>query len=114
MKTYRLSADQIQQLAPGYGGAIATDRITVDGAPVSYMYRTHTDREFDSGWAFLAGDEDEAYMDEASHHGIFDVNTIANYDPDIIPFLNMPAGSAYIRTELGLVPDPLGAPEERD
>ena len=31
-------------------------------------------------------------MDEASNHGVYDVNTIANYDPDIIPLLDAPVG----------------------
>jgi hypothetical protein len=66
----------------------------------------------DSGWAFLAGDESEAYMAENGNHDIYDVNTIANYDRDIIPLLDAPVGSAYIRTSRGLEQDPEGAPPE--
>lgn len=61
-KRFRLSREEIQTLAYGYGGAIASDRITVDGKPVGYMYRTPAQNAQDSGWAFLAGDEDEAGM----------------------------------------------------
>lgn len=113
-KSYRLKAEDIKPLAKGRGGAIVTDRITVDGRPVGYMYRTKPIRPEDSGWAFTAGDESQAYMDDPNRHGIFDVNTIANYDPDIIPYLDAPVGSAFIRTEAGLVPDPQGAPDEAD
>lgn len=110
-KQFKLSAEQIRPIATGHGGAIASDRITVDGKPVGYMYRTHPLNAQDSGWAFLAGDETDADMNDASKHGIYDVNTIANYDPEIIPLLEAPVGSAYIRTSAGLVVDPQGAPE---
>lgn len=31
MKNYKLSSDQLKEIAPGYGGCIASDMITVDG-----------------------------------------------------------------------------------
>ncbi|MCH4152768.1 MAG: DUF2185 domain-containing protein [Sphingobium sp.] len=111
-KHYKLSAEQIRPLVMGRGGAIASDRITVDGRPVGYMYRTAPHNNLDSGWAFLAGDEGDAYMNDSKNHAIYDVNTIANYDPEIIPLLDAPAGSAFIRTSAGLVRDPQGAPAE--
>ena len=61
------------------------------------MYREAPDRDVDSGWRFTSGFEDDAYMDNPDNHGIYDVNTIANYDPDIIPFLDAPTGSAFER-----------------
>ena len=48
-------------------------------------------------------------MDDASNHDIYDVNTIANYDPEIIPLRDSPVGTAFIRTSEGLTLDPLGA-----
>jgi hypothetical protein len=111
-KHFRLSAEQIRPLATGRGGAVASDRITVDGQPVGYMYRVRPSQEGDSGWAFFAGDETEAYMDDPDNHAIYDVNTIANYDPEVIPLLDAPVGAAFIRTGQGLVSDPQGAPSE--
>src|SRR4051812_13161812 len=95
-KQYRLSVmpDEITDLVPHRLGAIASDRVTVDGRLVGYMYRSGPVNPADSGWAFLAGDEDDAFMDEASNHGIFAVNTIANHDPAILPYLDAPVGSA--------------------
>ena len=62
------------------------------------MYREESNSEYpDSGWTFLKGDEDEEYMNDASNHHIFALNTICNYDPDIIPYLDAPVGTAYIR-----------------
>jgi hypothetical protein len=96
-KRYFLSADAIRPIATGLGGAFATDRITVEGARVGYMYREHPDNGIDSGWRFMAGDEGDRYMDDPANIGIFDVNTIANYDPAIIPYLKAPIGSAFRR-----------------
>ncbi len=100
-KHFRLTAEQIRPLAIGLGSCIASDRITVDGIPVGYMYHEASDGGSDSGWRFFGGDETQAYSDDASHFAMYDVNTIANYDATIIPFLSAPAGSAYGRDESG-------------
>ena len=44
-KQFRLAAAEIKPLATGHGGCIATDRITVNGRRVGYMYREETERE---------------------------------------------------------------------
>ena len=94
-KQFALSADQIKPLAKNRGGCFATDMITVEGRKVGYMYREEPRNDQDSGWVFTAGQESQGYMDDADNHGIYDVNTIANYDPDIIPFIDAPAGTAF-------------------
>jgi hypothetical protein len=96
-KKFALSATDIKSLAVGFGGCIATDMITVHGKPVGYMVREPTSRQYDSGWCFMAGDESQEYMDNPENHAIYDVNTIANYSPDIIPFLDSPPCSAFMR-----------------
>jgi len=98
-KPFRLASHEIRPLVGEMGGCFATDQITVDGHPVRFMYREEPDNEHDSGWRFLSGFEDDAYMNEPAHHQIYDVNTIANYDPSIIPFLDAPTGSAFEKTE---------------
>jgi len=94
-KQFKLQADAVRPLAEGHGGCIASDMITVEGYPVRWMYREEPENTFDSGWRFMSGFEDDAYMDDVANHGIYDVNTIANYDPDIIPFLSSPTGAAF-------------------
>lgn len=94
-KRYKLSRDDIRPLAMGRGDCIASDRITVEGLPVRFMYRDKPRNDQDSGWAFLSGTEDDAYMNDPANHGIYDVNTIANYDPSIIRFLDSPVGSVF-------------------
>ena len=92
-KNFKLKASEIIDLAKGHGGCIATDRITVDGLLVDYMYRDDTNRPADSGWRFFSGTEDQVYIDNPDHSTVYDVNTIANYDPAIIPYLDYPTGS---------------------
>ena len=47
--------------------------------------------------ALLLGGETQTYVDDAANMSYYDVNTIANYDPEIIPFLRAPVGSAFAR-----------------
>jgi len=98
-KKFKLPSYEIKPLAEGYGGCFATDMITVDGRRVGYMYREEPDNDVDSGWRFMSGRESDAYMDDADNIGVYDVNTIANYDRDIIPFLDAPIGSAFERED---------------
>lgn len=82
----------IKQLIEPMGGCIATDRITVDGLTVGYMYRGEPNNDLDSGWHFFGGDESQDYIDDLNNSSVYDVNTIANYDQSIIPYLEFPIG----------------------
>jgi len=77
------------------GGCFITDRVTVDGRKIGYMYRQQPDRPEDSGWRFFSGDETQNYIDNSLHTGVYAVNTAANYDPEIIPYLDTPAPCAF-------------------
>ena len=115
MKQLFLAADQIIRLIEPMGYCLASDRITVDGGKVGYMYREEGDEPSDSGWRFFEGSEDQEYADDPSHFELYDVNTIANYDMEIIPLLDSPIGSAFGRTPSGLQAIPEGfesLPEE--
>ncbi|MGZ9586431.1 DUF2185 domain-containing protein [Paenibacillus marinisediminis] len=102
-RKFALSADDIKQLIDSEEGCIATDRITVDGCKVGFMYREepYQNGNPDSGWRFMAGDEDQDYMDNSENSAVYQVNTICNYDSDIIPYLDAPPGTAFIRDENG-------------
>ena len=64
---------------PNGEGCIVSDRITKEGFKVGYMYREVPDEDNpDSGWRFLAGDEDESYMNDSSNHHVLSINTICN------------------------------------
>lgn len=100
MKNYKLKAEDIKLLKEGMGACIATDRITVDGHRVSFMYREHPDNSIDSGWRFFSGiQEDDQYINDPANSETYDVNTIANYDPTITPYLDAPIGSAFERNQ---------------
>jgi hypothetical protein len=96
-KAFRLRPDQIRPTATGYGGCVATDMITCGGLKVGFMYRDTPTRDLDSGWRFMSGHESDEYMNDPGNHSVYDVNTIANYDPDIVPFLDAPVGSTFER-----------------
>jgi hypothetical protein len=100
-KKFKLSPEEIAPIVTGAGRCLATDRIVIDGCPVGYMYRETPLNEQDSGWRFFAGDEDEHYMAQNEHHGVYDVNTIVNYDPLILAFIDLPIGSALERDDEG-------------
>lgn len=83
---------------PNGEGCIVSDKITKEGFKVGYMYREQpSDDKPDSGWRFMAGNEDNEYMNNSNNHHIFAINTICNYDRNIIPYLKSKIGSAYIR-----------------
>lgn len=96
-KKFHLQANQIVQLIQPMGGCIATDKITVHGELVDFMVREEAHNEMDSGWRFFSGTEDQDYVDNPANSAVYDVNTIANYDRAIIPYLNAPVGTQLER-----------------
>jgi hypothetical protein len=103
MKTYKPRKEDVRELVAGAGDCVASDAITLPVRKVGFMVR-ETPETFkpegargDSGWRFFAGDESDPYIANATNFNIFPVNAIANLDPDIIPLLNSPPGSAFRR-----------------
>ena len=92
-RKFKIDGKKIKQLVEPIGGCMATDKITVDGELVDFMYRDAPDFEHDSGWRFLSGTESQEYADNADNWAIYDVNTIANYDSSIIGYLDLPIGT---------------------
>jgi hypothetical protein len=100
-KKYKLTASQIQSLVPDLGFGFVSDKIAVDGHRVQFMVREEPEKEADSGWRFLGGGETEEYLDEPEHISMLEINTVANYDPEIIPFLMYPPGTQIERNAAG-------------
>lgn len=87
-------------------GCLASNRIMIDGLKVGYMYRDEPSRAFpDSGWRFFAGDESDEYANNPNNFGIYDLNTICNYDLTIIPYLEEKIGTAFVKDEGVFVED---------
>ena len=83
---------------PNGEGCFVSNKITKDGFKVGYMYRDEPNPNMpDSGWKFMAGNEDDNYMHDTSNFNILSINTICNYDKDIIPYIYSNIGSKYIR-----------------
>ncbi|MGR3808895.1 DUF2185 domain-containing protein [Jiulongibacter sp. NS-SX5] len=78
---------------------MVTDKITVEGMQVGFMYREQPDDENDSGWRYMSGTEDEDYMSDPGNYMICDINVVANYDKAIIPMVKKPIGSEWERAE---------------
>ena len=84
---------------PNGNGCIVSDRIAREGFKVGYFYREAPAEGWpDSGWRFLAGNEDDAYMSDPRNHRVFAIQTVRDYDRDIIPYLRAEVGIAFIRT----------------
>lgn len=98
-KKYKWASENIKLLVSPMGSCLASDKITVDGAKVGYMYRERPSDAVDSGWRFFAGSESEQYTATASNFSVYDVNTIANYDPSIVAFLGNAAPCAFARDD---------------
>lgn len=96
-KKYKLAEKELKTLISPSGSCFSSDKITVEGLPVAYMYRETPTFEEDSGWKFFSGTETQEYIDNPENLAIYDINTIANYDPSIIPFINLPIGSELER-----------------
>ena len=94
-KEYKIDAENIKKLINSSGSCIASDKVTVDGLKVGYMYRENPTNGNDSGWRFFAGDETEEYTNNANNFKIYDLNTICNYDETIIPYLNSKIGTSF-------------------
>ncbi len=110
---FKIRADEFRPLAPDRGGCYATDHITVEGRRVGYLYRELPEAAWDSGWRFFSGLESDDYANDAANIAIYDVNTIANYDPEVIPLLDAPPGSAFARDRSGrFVEEAFSPPED--
>ena len=84
---------------PNGNGCIVSDRITREGFKVGYFYReAPAEGGPDSGWRFLAGNDGDAFMCDPRNHRVFAIQTVRDYDRDIIPYLRAEVGSAFIRT----------------
>lgn len=105
MKKYLIPPEQLKPLATGIGMCMAPDTILVSGMQVKMMYRVMPTVRVDSGWRFLAGCETAEYLANPKYNGIYDVNVVANYFPEIIKYLDSPPYSAYERTDDGFWAD---------
>jgi len=96
---FLIPEENIRDLVSGMGYSLVSNKITVDGMPVGYMYREERMDKEDSGWRFLSGTETEEYLDDPDNSKALAVNVVANYDATIIPYLKRKIGTELERVE---------------
>ncbi|MCB9001179.1 MAG: DUF2185 domain-containing protein [Bacteroidales bacterium] len=94
---YKIKPEDVKEIVAGTRYCYASDRVSVDGLPVGYMYREKPEDEDDSGWRFYSGTETEEYVEDEYHFMMFDLNYIANCDPTIVPYLKTKVGAELER-----------------
>lgn len=72
-------------------------KILKEGWKVGYMYREEANREQDSGWVFMAGNEEDKYLNDANNIQLMEVGQMTQIDPDVFPFVVSTPGSSFIR-----------------
>ena len=81
---------------------IVTNRVSVDGCKIGYMYREQPYEMFaDSGWRFFSGDEDEEYMSNPENSTIYSLEEVCKMDESIKGYLDSPCGTSYYKDENG-------------
>ncbi|MFO0906915.1 MAG: DUF2185 domain-containing protein [Isosphaeraceae bacterium] len=69
--------------------------------PILLAVRVAPANDDDSGWQLFHGDEDAAFLADPGNAVLCPVSSILGVDPSIREILNMPAGTAWRRTEVG-------------
>ena len=98
-KLIELQSEEMKSLIPEMGYSIVSNKIAVNGMKIGFLYREEPDEPEDSGWRFLSGTEEKDYVENPDNSKVFGVNAVANYDPAIIPYLNLSPGTELERVE---------------
>lgn len=95
--SYAESTVEPKRLAPNIGAIMAPKMLVERKLKVAFMYRERPDNKIDSGWRVFSGKEPEGYTDDPNNVAVYDADTIAKIDPDIIPLLSRSANCAFER-----------------
>lgn len=78
--------------------AIVSKRITEEGWKTGYMERNEPHDENDSGWLFMAGNENDEYVADYHNLDLISIGYIwQQLDADIFRYINNPVGTRLIR-----------------
>ena len=104
-KEFRLWPSEFRRYLTDWTGprdCFITDEVTVEGKKIGWCYREEPEEDFpDSGWRFFSGEESDDYLNDPQNTSLADLNSACNFDPDILPLLSAPYGSAFARGEDG-------------
>lgn len=77
--------------------AYLSKKILEEGWKVGYMHRDESVNENDSGWSFMAGNEDDEYCNNYKNIALVSVQEVYQLDPDIWNYIDNPVGAELIR-----------------
>lgn len=72
-------------------------KITDEGWKVGYMVREEPEREEDSGWCFMAGNEDDEFIEDYKNIKLLYIAEMCRLTPEIQEHIDKPVGTALIR-----------------
>lgn len=72
-------------------------KITDEGWKVGYMTREEALSENDSGWSFMAGNEDDEYIDDYNNIKLLSIAEVCQLDSDVLKYIDNPVGTDLIR-----------------
>ena len=78
---------------------MASAQVTEEKLKVGFMYREQPEEDLDSGWRFLSGNEDDAYLDNENNYGVFDVEFIVQLDPLVRNYIHLPVVTELERND---------------
>ena len=77
--------------------AYLSKKVLDENWKVGYMYRSEPLNEQDSGWAFMAGNEDDEYNNDSKNIALVSIGKVSQLDPDILKYIDNPVGTNLIR-----------------
>ena len=77
--------------------AYVSRKIADEGWIVGYMCREEALNENDSGWSFVAGNEDDEYINDYKNIVLMPVGAVYQRDPAIFPHVDSPVGARFVR-----------------
>lgn len=78
--------------------ALVSKKIVDEGWKVGFMYRQELNNPNDSGWIFLAGNEDDEYNSDVKNIVLMPLGKVCHdLDEDVYKYITAPIGSEFIR-----------------
>ena len=77
--------------------AYLSKKVLEEGWKVGFMCRDEAMNENDSGWSFMAGNEDDEYVADYKNIALVSVHEVYQLDPDIWNYIDNPVGTKLIR-----------------
>jgi len=81
--------------------SFVTNRILYEGEKIGYFYREEPDKDDDSGWRFMVGDESEEYMDNSENLSYISLGAVLREDDSVVNYLDCKEGSTFEKNNEG-------------